>query len=242
MSKQILESAPLHHTLCVRLADVNDLIAAEGKYHLVCLRAFQRSTSKTMKECVETDLAFSWLCKELENAAEKGHILQLIDVWNRYVELAEELAIDIPQSFINRRATFKAKLESKFDDIFQFFKPLNVSTTERQTLLIPFKFQTEKIFQTTVEAEDDLLETLSIPKYRPEHEDEFLSLVHVALKIRGDMVAKDGHKGLSVSDDDVIDCIPESLYTFLYLLYGGQRIIEDDSSELENERTRQKWL
>ena len=56
------------------------------------------------------------------------------------------------------------------------------------------------------------------------------------------MVAKDGHKGLSVSDDDVIDCIPESLYMFLYLLYGGQRIIEDDSSELENERTRQKWL
>ena len=240
MSKQILESAPLHHTLCVRLADVNDLIAAEGKYHLVCLRAFERSTSKTKKECVETDLAFSWLCKELENAAEKGHILQLIDVWNRYVELAEELAIDIPQSFISRRATFKSKLESKFDDIFQFFKPLNVSTTERQTLLIPFKFQTEKIFQTTVQAEDDLLETLSIPKYRPEHEDEFLSLVHVALKIRGDMVAKDGHKGLSVSDDDVIDCIPESLYMFLYLLYGGQRIIEDDSSELENEeRTRQ---
>ena len=126
---------------------------------------------KTEKECVETDLAFSWLCKELENAAEKGHILQLIDVWNRYVELAEELAIDIPQSFISRRATFKAKLESKFDDIFQIFKPLNVSTTERQTLLIPSKFQTEKIFQTTAQAEDDLLETLSISKYRPEHED-----------------------------------------------------------------------
>ena len=89
MSKQILESAPLHHTLCVHLADVNDLIAAEGKYHLVCLRAFEQSPSK--KECVESDLAFSWLCKELENASEKGHILQLIDVWSRYVELAEEL-------------------------------------------------------------------------------------------------------------------------------------------------------
>lgn len=58
MSKQILESAHLHQKLSVCLAGVNDLIAAEGKYHLACLRAYERSTSKTKKDCTETDLAF----------------------------------------------------------------------------------------------------------------------------------------------------------------------------------------
>ena len=40
MSKQILQSAHLDYKLSVRLAGVNDLIAAEGKYHLICLRAY----------------------------------------------------------------------------------------------------------------------------------------------------------------------------------------------------------
>ena len=182
ISEQILQSAHLDYKLSVRLAGVNDLIAAEGKYHLICLRAYKRSTSKTEKECVDIDLAFSWLCKELRSGAEQGNIFQLMDVWNRYVQLAEELAIGIPRSFITRRATFKEKLESKVGDIFQFFKPLNVNIAERQTLLIPLKFQAQRVFETTVETENNLLETLNIPKYHPEQEGQFLSLVHVALK------------------------------------------------------------
>ena len=65
MSKQILQSAHLDYKLSVRLAGVNDLIAAEGKYliNLTHLRAYERSTSKTENECVDIDLAFSWLCK-----------------------------------------------------------------------------------------------------------------------------------------------------------------------------------
>ena len=98
--------------------------------------------------------------------------------------------IGIPQSFISSRATFKEKLGIKVGDIYQFFKQLNVSTTERQTLLTPLKCQTKKVFETAVKTNDDLLENLNAPKYHPEQDDEFLSLVHVALKIRGDMTAK----------------------------------------------------
>ena len=61
ISKQIFQSAHLDYKLSVRLAGVNDLIAAEGKYHLICLRGYERSTSKTEKECVDIDLPFSWL-------------------------------------------------------------------------------------------------------------------------------------------------------------------------------------
>ena len=56
------------------------------------------------------------------------------------------------------------------------------------------------------------------------------------------MIAKEGHKGLSVSEDDAIGCIPESLYMFLYLLHdGGQRLIENNGSDVEGERRHEKW-
>ena len=96
INKQILQSAHLDYKLSVRLAGVNDFIAAEGKYHLICLRAYEQSTSKTEKECVDIDLPLSWLRKELESGAKQSHIFQLIDVWNRYIQLAKELATGIP--------------------------------------------------------------------------------------------------------------------------------------------------
>ena len=74
MSKQILESAPLHHTLCVRLADVNDLIAAEAKYHLVCLRAFERSTSKNGEGmCGDRSCFFMAVQRARECGRERTH-------------------------------------------------------------------------------------------------------------------------------------------------------------------------
>ena len=41
----------------LRLAGVNHLIAAEGKYHNKCLNAFKYDTQKTKKECETIDLA-----------------------------------------------------------------------------------------------------------------------------------------------------------------------------------------
>jgi hypothetical protein len=43
----------------LRLAGVNDLIAAEGKYHNKCLNAFKYDTQKTKKECEIIDIAVS---------------------------------------------------------------------------------------------------------------------------------------------------------------------------------------
>ena len=59
--------------MSIHLSTVQDLIAAEGKYHLSCLSAFDRQIEKAKQKCVETDLAFVWLCDELKLAAEKGH-------------------------------------------------------------------------------------------------------------------------------------------------------------------------
>ena len=50
MSDQIIQVSHLDYKVGLRLAGVIDLIAAEAKYHLPCLSAFNRSTSKTKQE------------------------------------------------------------------------------------------------------------------------------------------------------------------------------------------------
>jgi hypothetical protein len=56
----------------LRLAGVNDLIAAEGKYHNKCLNAFKYDTQKTKKECETIDLAMTFLVQKLGYAASKN--------------------------------------------------------------------------------------------------------------------------------------------------------------------------
>ena len=90
MSKRLIEASHLDYKVSIRLSGVIDLITAETKYHLTCLRAFTRSTTKTKQESANTDLAMIWLWKELHQAADKGHVLLLEDVWEGYKELAEE--------------------------------------------------------------------------------------------------------------------------------------------------------
>ena len=46
VSDRILKDAPYDPGMPVGLANVNDLIALEGKYHLICLKGFQRKIVK----------------------------------------------------------------------------------------------------------------------------------------------------------------------------------------------------
>ena len=50
-----------------------------------------------------------WLVEELKTSAE--HILELLEVRNMYCELAELAGMEVPQSFVSRRATLKEKLQ-----------------------------------------------------------------------------------------------------------------------------------
>ncbi len=77
---------------------------------------------------------------------------------------------------------------------------------------------------------------MMIPVYKP-GDDIFLSLVHTALKLRSDVLAQQVYKGVKVSKEAAQACIPDSLYMFLNVLYGGQRVLEgdidmDDESDL----------
>ena len=198
--------------LGVRFASVHDLIAAEGKYHFSCLTQFYKTVDKTKKVIRKSDLAMVWLCQELWKAFAEGHIVLLSDVWQCYLNLASESNTAVPQSFHTRQSTFKMKLISEVGDIFTFYHQLDEfpsAVTEYEERL------------------PDPEESISLPKYQP-GEDIMLSIIHVASKVRGDILAKPGHKDFQVTENDIV---LSSLYKLLRLINGHSAIENDSCNE-----------
>ena len=241
-SQEILEAAKYDHNLCIRMAGVSDLIASEGKYHLKCYIKLQRKTKMISLDSstIETDMAMIWLVEELKNSSEHGHVSELAEVWNRYCILTNEAGTTVPRSFLSRLATFKGKLLPHVQGFYDF-TVLDNKALIQGTVLVPIKFNHVPV-ATFLESTEDYSTT--IPVYKPKEEDEFLSMVHVGLKLRSDMVAHPGHKGLNISKDDAIACVPDSVYMFLRLLLGGQAVLEfddDDNDEDEDGDEQITW-
>ena len=225
MNSTINDFASLDYKLHLRIAGVGDLIAAEARYHSSCLIEQQRLANKARENVQASDtsnLSFLELCHELHISADKGHVLQLSDVWDRYLDLAEGCNDSIPQSFTTRRSTFKEKLESSMCNIYQFHQPLDRDISDRHMLLIPTKFKhTLSAAATQVDSDEFLM-----PTYQPNNS-EFHSIVHAALQIRKDLTNTPGHKGLKVSKDGAKKVIPESLHLFLSIVFGGQGVLDE---------------
>ena len=141
MSQQIIEEAKYEHDLSLRLTGVNDLIAAEGKYHPNCYKKCMRNVSRSSNVAKdESGTVLLLFILELKNSAEQGHIFELKEVWLRYCSLAAEQAIDIPPSFRSRMATFKEYIAPHVADVYDFVLLRDQEIFERRTVLVPIKF------------------------------------------------------------------------------------------------------
>ncbi len=126
----------------------------------------------------------------------------------------------------------KKKLHSQLGDAFTFFQPLNRCVEERKTILIQ-KNLARTVFQNTLE--DSQQDT--IPPYKPE-DNATLSLVHIALQIQAYIMSTHSHRGFFVSEDDAISCVPDSLYMFLRLIFGGQNVLADWNTDVDDNQTQ----
>ena len=226
-SDKIINMARYDHQLNISLAGVHDLIAAEGKYHLKCYRAFSRKASHIQDVVRESDLAMGWLCSELQNSASRGHILSLDEVWQYYANLCHETHEEIPNSFISRRSSFKTKVKGFVDNVYDFHVLEKSGGCDKGTVLVPKEFSHIAIATLLSEKSEDKNEC-KIPVYKP-GDNMFLTLVHVALKLRSDILCHPAYKGFQVSKDAAKACIPDSLYMFLKVSFGGQSILENDN-------------
>ena len=98
----------------------------------------------------------------------------------------------------------------------------NQAIGDRQTVVVPIDYQYIPITRLS---ERDNESVLCV--YKPDDND-FLELVHTALKLRSDILTQPGHKGLDISEDAVMSCIPDSLHMFIRLVIGGQSLLDCD--------------
>ena len=102
-----------------------------------------------------------------------------------------------------------------------------ITLPHREVLLIPKKFA-HVPFDALLSEEKEPVE---IPTYK-HHEDGFLELVHADLRLRSDILMHSKHTGFGVSEEEMIACVPESLFMFIRLMFGGQSLFEgDDDTE-----------
>ena len=221
MSENILALSKFDQKAHVRPAVVSYLIAAEGKNHPNCYKKFLRFTSQTKERAQKTDLAMEWLISDIKEIANKGHVIQLAEVWTRCCELAEKAGVEIPASFQSRRSIFKSKVQSYIRDSYDF-----ITVPNQNVLLIPRQFHHVPLSHFLSEEED----TSTIPPYDPPDEG-FLEMVHVALKLRGHIMAHPKYTGAVVSEAEMIPCVPESLFMFMRLMFGGLSLLTESPDE-----------
>ena len=237
VSKRILEASMYDPILRTRLACVIDLTVADGKHHSSCHVKFKRSTDKVSKSVLTaSNVVLLWLCHELEQLGSHADILELTDVWERYCTLAKEADIAIPSSFMSRWSTFKDKLAEHTHGVYEHIVLHDQACTESRTLLVPTKFRHIRL---SAMVKDDGVE-LTILTFTHQTDDSFLSMVHVSLRIRGDMLSHPNTEGIEISEDKAIDYVPDSLFMFLNLLLGGQQLLEDNVNSEDDDNDDDK--
>ena len=123
-------------------------------------------------------------CKGAESCI--GHVLEISEVWKRYVTFASVANVENPTSYTTRHTTFKKKVMSYIQNVYECTVLRDQAVCERQTLFVPKKFS-HITYSKMRRTDDSGDETSMIPSFKPREEDEFLSMVHLAMKLRYDI-------------------------------------------------------
>ena len=52
-------------------------------------------------------------------------------------------------------------------------------------------------------------------------------MVHVALKLRSSILSYSVKEGFDINEEKIISSVPDNLYMFLCLVFGGQTLLEN---------------
>ena len=117
LSTKIIDLSELDSIMHVRLTNISDLVASEGKYHLSCWIQFQRKVNKIKDIATNMDYGkeksqqtLYRLCSDLISGLGSGQIYDMGNVWVFYKEMCDRDGINVPHRYISRRASF-------YDDI-----------------------------------------------------------------------------------------------------------------------------
>lgn len=230
-SEKILHLAQQDTELRPRLAGVNDLIAAEGKYHLICYRAFFRKYQSTSSgENDPYSICLHNVADELRAGLARGEICSLKTVWERYCELLVDFDLE-PGIYKGQR--FKTKLDKLLQG-----KALFVHSLKPTDPIMIFPEMTAEAallnMKKTMDDVQDDAKGMTMANCGTGKDTQILSWLYwVSLKIKADIRESPRHDVIGgIDQHHAEEAVPDSLYMLLRLLCIG-----DGDPENENEQT-----
>ena len=235
----------------IRLAGVNDLHAADGKYHLKCLSKFKRQCKSSKAKTEADDFVMTDMCLTIEKGLSRGHVYDMNDVWNSYKRRRQEIGQAVPKKYESRKQTFYEDLKKSLSEQAEYVRPLAASAslllypkTEANYVISKSLTKATQKFHLEAhgsESESESDSSSQDPVVLEPCETSILQeLVHVALKIRSDLLDTAGHDSLweGIDMDHIEKIIPESLFLLLRIIFGGMNVLEKDESEINKEVCR----
>ena len=142
--------------------------------------------------------------------------------------------MEIPQRYVSRITSFKEDLRKEVSSYYNFIRPQKGQTSDRHMLLIPVKCANTIIAQgVAMQEEEGDSEDITIPLFKGD-DDIFLSMIHVALKLRNDIPNHPSPRtGFQVSTDNALSWVPDSIYMFLRVLLGGQSTLDEEVQQTD---------
>ena len=247
VSQKIIDLSKEDFVMSVRMANVVDLIAAEGKYHKQCFVEFERRVNKTKERHSRcSDPVLNVLGDILLEGLSVGNMYDMGTAWERYVELCSAENQAIPDSYMSRRQTFYTALQNVIGDKGSFIRPRN----RKAPLLLYPSDNSQYVIACALSDISDRKDNCNeddAPTIREQlpSVNELQEIVHSALQLRADLERMPGHdkawRGLTA--DAVEAIVPDSLYLFLSVLFGGSDVLEtgtDDQGEIETSANAKK--
>ena len=224
-SKKILDLAQQDTELRLRLAGVNDLIAAEGKYHLICYIEFLRKYQSTSSRAGDPySICLHNVADELRAGIARGEIYLLKTVWERYCSFLGDFDLE-PGIYKGQR--FKTKLEKLLQGKAKFVQSLK--PTDSIMIFPEITAGTALLnMKKLMDDKQDDAKGMTMASWGTDKDTEILSwLYRVSVKVKADIRESPRHDVIGGIDQlHAEKTVPDSLYILLRLL-----CVNDDDSE-----------
>ena len=232
--EELKKAAKTDYKLMTRLNKAFDSIAGDILYHRDCFRILIRDSSTKcssarVKHISHLDILDD-IVRELRSKIDRGCAVLLSDCWERYVYLCQNEGARIPLRLERRRSLFSEELLARLPSIIEIIPSSNAG----DFVVIPCQLPLEDKARLV---EGDQEQDFNLPSY---NENEIFSMVHVALKLRSDLLNHPHNTKAKMTDDNCLQCVPESVYMFLTLLFGGQELLDGFDEETPNAALRKR--